>query len=115
MTATPVTPRVALLLLLLAMAAPARAGEPRLFATWKAPYGQPRATGQLTYACADTSRRDTLFLTYTTGKDSPFFIGLEAQLYMRAASGDSLQDFWKLDGPGANNVMVDFSTDSIPG
>jgi hypothetical protein len=83
--------------------------------SWKAPFGQPRASDTLSVACGDSTARDTLFLTYVTGRTSRFFVGLEATVYVRAQEGDTLPPFWQLDGAGSNSVRVEFSTDSPPG
>lgn len=90
--------------------------DPQLHLSWNAPFGQPRAARDLAVACADSGARDTLFLTYRTGRSSAFFIGLEGALVIRPLPGDTLGDFWRLDpAAGLGNIAVEFSTDAVPG
>ncbi len=88
--------------------------DPQLFLSWRAPYGSPRAAESVTAACGDTATADTLYLTYLTGRDSQFFVGVEATVYFRAATGDTLGPFWQFD-KGSDGLHVEFNADSVPG
>jgi hypothetical protein len=78
---------------------PAHADDPAIYLTWNAPYGQPRASDTLSTTC-DTTRTDTLWLAFDSGKASPKFLAVTATLYFHAAVGDSLSPFWGRDYNG---------------
>src|SRR3989442_11230866 len=76
-------------LVLLASASIARADDPQIYLTWHAPFGQPGATDTLS-APAGTTRADTLWLSFDSGKSSPTFIGFNGTLIFHPAQGDTL-------------------------
>jgi hypothetical protein len=76
--------------------------EPQLFMAWRAPYGTPGAQANLDMDCSDTSRVDTLYLSFETGRDLPEFVGMSAKLLFHPAEGDSLGPFWSFGREGAN-------------
>jgi len=80
----------------LALAVPtARASsESKIYLSWHAPYGAPRASSTLTVACGDTTRVDTLYMTCDIGTDSPTFLGFQAILTFHLLAGDTLGPSW---------------------
>ena len=85
---------LSLTLLLLASPVAARADDPQIYLTWHAPFGQPGATDTLS-ASADTTRADTLWLSFDSGKPSPTFIGFNGTLVFHPAAGDTLAPWWR--------------------
>jgi hypothetical protein len=85
--------------------------EPRIFMAWRAPYGTPGALSNLDLACDDTSRVDTLYLSFETGRDLPGFFGMSAKLRFYPAEGDTLGPFWFFGregrNPGALMIQID--------
>ena len=77
--------------------------ESRLFMAWHAPYGMPRARSNLAFACDDTSRVDTLYLSFETGRDLPHFLAIFGRLYLHPAFGESLGTHWRYGGRDSNN------------
>jgi len=73
-----------------------------LYASWKAPYGQPGAVSSIEAACGDTTGVDTLYLSFDPGRDAPDFRGLTATLYFHAPDGTTLTEFWKKGGGGVD-------------
>jgi len=110
--ATVLPPACLGLALLAFTAAPTSAGTPRLYLSWHAPYGSPRASDTLSVPCGTEGGPDTLYLTFETGANSGQFIGIDSKLYFRAAVGDTLGPHWQA---GDQNIQVQFSTDSVPG
>lgn len=87
-------------------------GAPRIYLSWRAPYGSPGASDTLTTACGRGGEKDTLYLTFETGEDSGGYFGTEAVLYFRAPVGDTLGPHWWFD---RKNLEVQFVADSVPG
>jgi len=85
--------------------------EPRLYMAWRAPYGMPRARTDLDLTCGDTSRVDTLYLSFETGRDLPGFFGMSAKLRFHPAEGDSLGPFWFFGREGANPGALQIQLD----
>ncbi len=85
--------------------------EPRLYMAWKAPHGMPGARTNLDLACGDTSRVDTLYLSFETGRDLPGFFGVSARLRFHPAEGDSLGVFWSFGSDGANPGALQIQLD----
>lgn len=79
-------------------------GEPRLYLTAHAPWGQPGAKSSLRLEGADSTRTDTLYLSFDPGKIAPEFIGLSASLYFWTQQGDTLGSFWHFERDGANSM-----------
>lgn len=80
----------------------ARAEHARLFLSWRAPWGQPRATTALVPTLRDTNGVDTLYLCMRPGRSSPTFNGFMATLDFRCAPGDTLGAFWAFERTGSN-------------
>jgi hypothetical protein len=99
----------------LCAAVPAAAQGTRVYLTWRAPHGMPRAVEALTAPCVeDSSVRDTLFVSFQTGRDAPTFFGFEGALVFRPALGDTLGPNWFFGGGESNrrNVRVEWLRDS---
>ncbi len=80
--------------------------DSRLFLTWHAPYGMPRASTALTVACGDTTAEDTLYLVCDPGNDSPSFLGFDATLFFHAQVGDTLGPYWRSNpDPGDPRIL----------
>ena len=94
---------------LAAATTPARADEPKVYLTWGAPYGQPGARDQV-QVTNDSTRVDTLYLSFDPNDFAPAFVGLTAGLYFSAQAGDSLGPFWSFarDGVNPGSLRVDF-------
>lgn len=99
-----------ILLTLLLSASTGQADPPRLYMAWHAPYGTPGATDNVMSHCGDGGR-DTLFLTFETGRDTTRLDGLESILYLRAPAGQPLSRRWEDE----RFIEVYFPSDSIPG
>lgn len=109
-------------LLFLAAIAPGLLGSSpaanRIFLTAGAPAGMPRARASLETACGDTVRRDTLYLSFEPAADESTFYGFSGELFIYAAPGDTLENFWAMERGGANNggLVIQFGPDeSFPG
>jgi hypothetical protein len=84
------------ILLLLGVAPwPASAGDARLYLSWRAPYGSPRATDTAWVACGEMAHADTLFLSFDPGRDDSTFFGMMGTVYFRAQGRDTLGPYWK--------------------
>jgi len=105
--------RLCPLALLLALATPMPAGaEGRLFASWHAAYGDPRASDTLTAAC-DNKGADTLYLSFDPGQDIKTFYAITATVTFHAEEGDTLGELWRFGGGSGNlyNVRVQAGPD----
>ena len=107
-------------LALLALAAPhpAWSANPTVFLSWHAPYGSPGATQTLVAKCTDDPTvRDTLYLTFETGRNAPTLYGMAATIYFRAMLGDTLGRFWWFGGGERNprNIRIEWARDSCTG
>lgn len=85
-------------LLLLCGASFARADDPRIYLSWGAANGLPGASGSLTRTCGDTTRVDTLYLSFDPGRACSTFVGMTATVWFRALDGDSLGPLWQSAG-----------------
>ena len=88
----------------------AGSGEARLFLSWNAPYGEPRATAAIAAPCGEGTT-DTLYLSFDPGKDAPGFVGGSAVLYFQAAPGSELPERWKKGTAADSPVRVTFDAD----
>jgi hypothetical protein len=88
-------------------------GEPQLYMAWHAPWGEPNATDTLSVPQADTTRADTLYLSFDTGRDAPKFFGLYARLYFRPRFGDTLGVYFNFKRGWWNqgNMRIEFDPD----
>jgi hypothetical protein len=89
---------------------PARA-DSGVFLSWRAPEGSARARDTVLCACRDTSRADTLYLSFELAKARPALRSIEGSLYFYAAPGDTLGPFWsfKHGTPNGGNMSVEYS------
>jgi len=86
---------------------------PQLFMAWHAPYGMPGATDTISFGGRDSTRVDTLYLSFETGRNGRDFLGVFARLYFHPASGDTLGEYWHYGygAPNWRNVMIEFDPD----
>jgi hypothetical protein len=68
---------------------------PQLYLSWRQPYGMPGASDTLTIVPGDTTRIDTLFLSFDPGRDAPRFFAMSAQLDFHPQPGDTLGPYWQ--------------------
>ncbi len=85
--------------------------EPRLYLSWNAPWGTPRATTAIDAPCGDSTATDTLYLSFDPGKDAPAFVGASAMLFFAPAQGVELPERWKRGTATASPVRVSFEAD----
>ena len=78
-------------------------GDPRIFMAWRAPYGTPGALDTIDPTCPDSSRRDTLYLSFQPTQAETAFIGIGGDLMIYAQPGDTLGSFWDMGRGGANH------------
>ena len=86
-----------------------------LFLTWNAPYGMRRARDtRPPRTRMGTGGIDTLYLAFMPGRPSDTFNGFTAELYFRAAPGDTLGTWWHMEkaGENAGALMAQFGPDS---
>jgi hypothetical protein len=88
-------------------------GEPQLYMAWRAPYGTPGATDTLSVPYDDTTRVDTLYLSFETGRDAPHFYGAYARVYFHPPTGDTLSTYWHWGRGWWNqgNLRVEYDPD----
>ena len=86
----------------------------RIYLTWNAPYGLPRAASNLTLAAGDTTREDTLYLTCEPATNSPMLRALTANLEVHPAAGDTIGPYWRFGraGKDIHNVRLRITRDS---
>jgi hypothetical protein len=91
------------------------AGAPgRIYLSWGAGYGLPGAAASLARACGDTTRTDTLYLSFDPGRACSTYVGMTATVWFRSLDGDSLGPIWR--SPGGMSLplgmKVEFPRDS---
>ena len=113
---TRVLRRLALLLLVLVAgtAGAAHAGRPQLQLAWHAPYGTPGARDTLTMVAGDSTKTDTLYISFDPGEHDSTFVGINATIMMRSADHDSLNAWWRYTAPmqvriGPFNPRVEYN------
>jgi hypothetical protein len=82
---------------------PRGGGDAQLLLSWNAPWGARRAQRARMPACADSTREDTLFLSFMPGRSARRFTGFTAQLAIRATGGDTLGAWWHMESKGGSN------------
>lgn len=88
----------------------------RLYLTWRAPYGQPRATENIMAPCGDSTKVDTLWMTFDPGKPAPGFLGMTGFLAIHPFPGDTLDAYWNFgEGQKVRRLRVQLDPDSVPG
>jgi len=99
---------------LIAQQGGSRAENARIYLTWDAPYGMPRASRIHRPRAHDPMAVDTLWLCFLPGRTSKGFLGFGADLYFRAAEGDTLGPWWHMEGAGQNKgeLTMDFGPDA---
>jgi len=91
-----------------------RGDKALLFLTWNAPYGMRRARDtRPPRTRMGTGGIDTLYLAFMPGRQSDTFNGFTAELYFRAAPGDTLGTWWHMEkaGENAGALMAQFGPD----
>ena len=96
------------------LAAPAMAGESQIYVSWHAPHGSPRATDNNNWACSDSTRTDTLYLSFDPGRNSRTFNGFTATLFFHALKGDSLPPYWRMSTARGDTASVRMQADPDP-
>lgn len=81
-----------------------RGENAQLFLSWNAPWGSKRAQQARTPACSDSTREDTLFLSFLPGRVGKHFAGFTGQLHFRATGNDTLGPWWHFEGKGGENA-----------
>ncbi len=91
-----------------------RGDKALLFLTWNAPYGMRRARDtRPPRTRMGTGGIDTLYLAFIPGRPSESFNGFTAEMYFRAAPGETLGTWWHMDkaGENAGALMAQFGPD----
>lgn len=87
----------------------------RIYLTWRAPYGQPGASYQLSAACGDTVAKDTLYMCFDPGRGSQSFHGMSATVHFWAAAGESLGGHWQFgEGQRFGGLQVELNPENVP-
>ncbi|MGH7741279.1 MAG: hypothetical protein ACRENS_04580 [Candidatus Eiseniibacteriota bacterium] len=105
-----------LALTLLLQTGSSRADAPSLYLSWHAPWGEPGATDTLMAGC-DTTRADTLWLSFNPGHPAPTFLAMGGNLLIHPAAGDSLSAWWR-QGQGSGDppmIRLEMDPDSAMG
>jgi len=78
--------------------------------SWAAPFGEAGARRNIVASCDDTTRADTLYLSYIPEESSAAPIAMEAVIYFQPAAGDTLGPFWhfKRGWPNNGNLLIEF-------
>lgn len=120
-TSTAMLRSVRLLILLAAAVVPGAAtAQPGLraqaYLTWNAPWGQPRASDVRNVVCGDSSRRDTLYLTFDPVRDRSTLIAVDAEIRVWPSDGDTLDRHWWFESrSNPAHLLADFNLDDVPG
>ncbi len=91
---------------------------PRLHLSWRAPHGLARAADSIGTTCADSSRTDTLWLSFEPSRDETAFVALGGEIEIHGQPGVSLGAFWHMSKGGANRggLILQLGPDpSMPG
>ena len=75
----------------------------QLYLSWNAPWGQKRAKQVRMPACDDSTRADTLYLSFYPGRTSEHFSGVTAQVRFLATGTDTLGPWWHMESKGGEN------------
>src|SRR5262249_43273291 len=68
-----------------------------------APWGRPRPAPVRTPACADSTRPDTLYLSFYPGRSAEYFTGFSGELRFLATGHDTLGPWWHMESRGGEN------------
>lgn len=93
--------------LLLLLAARHAVAEPRVYLSWNAPWGSPRARSFIVPDCADTTHDDTLYVCFDPGRDTTL-VGVTAQLWFRPGDKDTLGHAWHFDDHSVPRLRAHF-------
>jgi hypothetical protein len=93
-----------------------RAPDSKMYLTWRAPYGQPRATDEIAAACGDSTVMDTLYMCLDPGQDFEHFQSFTATVYFWAGTGDTLDPHWNYgDGRTIHGLVIQYAPEGIAG
>ena len=91
----------------------------QLYLSWNAPWGMKRAAKTRMPACADSTRADTLYLSFYPGRSAEHFTGFTGELKFLATGNDTLGPWWHMESKGGENggnVLVEWGpSPDIPG
>jgi hypothetical protein len=79
------------------------AQEVKYYLSWRAPYGLPRAMDTAAPSCGDSTRIDTLWVSFEVSRSESTFLALAGELTITAEPGDTLSAFWQMGRGGANH------------
>jgi len=93
-----------------------RAAETEVYLSWGSPHGAPGARDTLVRACGDSTRVDTLYLSFVPGED--FLLpAITNRVEFTAMNGDTLPGYWSFRsgsrGPGS--CWGEFGVSSMAG
>ncbi|HTR97841.1 MAG TPA: hypothetical protein VMH61_08065 [Candidatus Acidoferrales bacterium] len=81
----------------------AHADSARLYLSWNRPWGMRGASATHMPNCGRPDAADTLYLCFLPGRTCVGFCSFSAQLYFRAAPGDTLGPYWQMEKGGGNH------------
>jgi hypothetical protein len=91
----------------------------QLYLAWNAPWGMKRAEKTRMPACDDSTRADTLYLSFYPGRSATHFTGFTGELKFLATGNDTLGPWWHMESKGGENggnILVEWGpSDDIPG
>ena len=81
----------------------------RFHLAW-APDAQGKSSPSRPSQCEDPAARDTLYLTFEPQQAESTFLGVQGELYVYAAPGDTLGEVWQMEKGGSNRggAVVEF-------
>jgi len=84
---------------------------PRFYLAWHAPYGRPGATLECSPSCGDSTRRDTLYLSFEPAADESMFTAIKGEIYFYAQPNETLGTFWDMEHGAVNNggLRIEFA------
>ena len=81
------------------------AAETQVYLSWGSPHGFPGARDTLVRACGDSTRIDTLCLSFEPGEDFPNLVAITGDVEFLPVDGDTLLGYWtfrnQATGPGS--------------
>src|SRR5438552_10800329 len=70
---------------------------PRIHLSWNAPWNEQGAAKNLTPSCSDTTRIDTLYVTFETPPRVMPLSGIAGVLLFEPVAGDTLGPYWDFE------------------
>lgn len=91
----------------------------QLYLAWDAPWGTKRAEKTRMPACDDSTRSDTLYLSFYPGRPATHFTGFTGELKFLATGSDTLGPWWHMESKGGENggnILVEWGpSPDMPG